>query len=98
MTTWFISRHAGAKAWIEEEGFTIDKMVEHFDPRLTQPHDKVLGSLPIHLAAEVCARGGEYYHLSITRPEALRGKELSMTEMRACNARLDVYVIKEQKA
>lgn len=97
MTTWFISRHAGAKAWAEEEGFAIDKIVEHFDPSLTQQGDKVLGSLPIHLAAEVCARGGVYYHLSLNRVETLRGKELTSAEMRVCDARLEAYVIRQRE-
>ena len=97
MTTWFITRHAGAKAWVEEEGFKIDKMVNHFDPTVVQKDDKVLGSLPIHLAAEVCAKGAEYYHLSLDMERGTRGQELTATQMRACNARLEAYIIKKIK-
>lgn len=93
MTTYFISGHAGAKAWAEEEGFQIDQRLEHFDPAITQQGDCVLGTLPVHLAAEVCARGGDYYHLSLMIPAELRGTELSVEQMRLCGARLDAYYI-----
>ncbi|WP_407079412.1 CRISPR-associated protein Csx16, partial [Candidatus Venteria ishoeyi] len=35
-----------------------------------------------------------YYHLSLNIPPDLRGKELSVEEMLACDARLEQYEIK----
>jgi CRISPR-associated protein Csx16 len=96
MTTWFISRHAGAKKWIEEEsGFKIDKKEVHFNPSVVQKNDKVVGSLPIHLVAEVCAKGAKYYHLTLELKRGERGKELTIDEMREANARLEPYFIEK---
>ena len=93
MTTYFISRHSGARTWAAEEGITVDQVIEHLDPRTIQPGDTVIGSLPVNLAAEVTVRGGRYLHLSLDLPAALRGHELSAEQMRACGARLEAYRI-----
>ena len=45
------------------------------------PRDTVMGSLPVNLAAEVCARGARYMHLSLRLPAAWRGRELSASQL-----------------
>ncbi|MGH8573355.1 MAG: CRISPR-associated protein Csx16, partial [Gammaproteobacteria bacterium] len=62
MSTYFVTRHRGARAWAAEEGIIIDETIEHLDPQALQPGDIVIGTLPVNLAAEVCARGGRYLH------------------------------------
>ncbi len=94
MTTWFVSRHRGALAWAGQEGMHVDRQVEHLDTGDVQPGDIVIGSLPVQMAAEVCERGGRYFHLSLDLPQALRGRELSAEEMRACKARLEEFCIR----
>ena len=91
MTTYFISRHPGAIAWAEQQGFQIDKCVPHFDVSCVQPGDIILGILPIHLVAEVNTKGGRYYHLTLELSAKTRGKELTADDMRACHARLEEY-------
>ncbi|MGB1258310.1 MAG: CRISPR-associated protein Csx16 [Thiolinea sp.] len=91
MTTYFISRHPGAVAWAESEGFHVDQRLAHFEVAMVQPGDIVLGTLPVHLIAEVNVRGGRYYHLTLSLPAALRGKELSAAEMREYGARLEGF-------
>jgi CRISPR-associated protein Csx16 len=81
MTTYFITRHEGARQWAENEGFPIDRMVDHLDPAEVRPGDRVLGTLPVNLAAEVCARGGRYFHLALDLPPEWRGRELSAGDM-----------------
>lgn len=93
MTTFFITRHRGARLWAAEQGIVVDAIVEHLDPTILQPGDVVLGTLPVHLAAQVCARGGRYLHLSLTVPADRRGTELSADDMRAFGARLEEYQI-----
>jgi CRISPR-associated protein Csx16 len=93
MTTYFITRHEGAKMWAEEEGFKIDVLMHHFDPKKIQLGDRVLGTLPVNLVADVCQRGGVYYHLILNMPSELRGKELSAQDMRDCDARLEPYLV-----
>ncbi len=93
MTTYFVSRHPGAQDWARAEGIRVDQVVEHLDPALVQPGDQVLGSLPVNLAAAVCARGGRYLHLSLELPRAWRGRELTAADMRAYGACIEEYQI-----
>ena len=91
MTTYFISRHPGAAAWAEAEGFHVDERLAHFDVNSVQPGDRVLGTLPINLVAEMNARGGTYFHLTLDLPADARGKELTADDMRNFGARLEGF-------
>ncbi len=91
MTTYFITRHPGASDWADEEGFKVDALIAHLDPETIQPNDMVIGTLPIHLAARVCERGGRYLHLSLEIPPDWRGQELSSADLRRFGARLEEY-------
>ncbi|MBK1645214.1 CRISPR-associated protein Csx16 [Thiocapsa imhoffii] len=93
MTTYFVSRHPGARDWAAEEGLTVDAVIDHLDPAIIEPGDILIGSLPVNLAAEVCARGARYLNLSLDLPAAWRGVELSAEQMRACGARVEEYRI-----
>lgn len=94
MTTWFVTRHAGARAWAEEEGIisagTPCRVVESLSPAQDiSAGDVVIGTLPIHLVAEIGERGGRYLHLALNVPPDFRGKELSADDMRrfGCSVR-----------
>jgi len=91
MTTYFVTRHAGAVEWAARQGIAIDRTVEHLDPAEVRPGDVVLGTLPVHLAAEVCGRGARYLHLVLELPPESRGLELTAEEMARCGARLVEY-------
>ncbi|QFY90278.1 CRISPR-associated protein Csx16 [Magnetovirga frankeli] len=94
-TTWFISRHPGALHWAEQTGIAYDRHLEHLELDQVQAGDRVIGSLPVNLAAEVCARGAEYHHLSLELPRALRGRELSAEQLRQAGARIRRYWVQE---
>ena len=91
MTTYFISRHIGAVDWAESEGFHVDQRLAHFDVTIVQAGDTILGTLPINLVAEVNARDGHYFHLTLELPAEVRGKELTADDMRRYGARLEGY-------
>ena len=91
MTTLFVSRHPGALDWAAGEGLAVDRVVAHLDVETVQPGDVVIGTLPIHLAARVCERGGRYLHLSLELPPDWRGRELSAADLRRFGARLEEY-------
>lgn len=93
MATYFISRHPGARDWATEEGIDVDAVIDHLDPSIIAPGDILIGSLPVNLAAEVCARGGRYLNLSLDLPAALRGVELTAEQMRDCGARIEEYQV-----
>lgn len=87
-TTYFITRHPGAIEWAERQGIHIDERVEHLDTAQIRPGDRVLGTLPANLAADVCARGGAYYHLSLQMPPDARGQELTADDLDRYGAKL----------
>ena len=90
---WLVSRHPGAIAWMTEQHIAFDEHVKHLDVQRIQPGDTVIGSLPIHLAAQVCARGASYLNLSIELPFELRGRELSSQTLTHHQARLEAFHI-----
>jgi len=89
--TYFVTRHAGARDWVEEQDIRVDRLVEHLDVETIGPGDTVIGSLPVNLAARVCERGGRYLHLSLEVLPDLRGKELTAEVMRSLGARVEEY-------
>ncbi len=91
MSTYFVSRHTGAKDWLNEEGVSVDYVVDHLDVSRIEPGDQVIGSLPINLAAAVCEKGASYFHLSIELPLNLRGCELSSDLLRDYGACIQQY-------
>lgn len=93
MTTFFITRHAGAIEWAARQGIVTDRQVMHLDTADVSAGDTVIGSLPVHLAAEICQRGARYFNLSLDLPAHARGKELSADELDAYNARLEAFEI-----
>lgn len=93
MSTFFISRHPGAVEWARRQGLAVDRWEPHLDVDGLQPGDTVIGTLPVHLAAQVCARGARYLHLSLDLPVAWRGRELSAEELTVAGARLEAYCV-----
>ena len=91
MSTYFITRHPGAIVWAIEQGIVIDHAVEHLAIAAIQAGDTVIGTLPVHLAAQVCERGARYRHLSVDIPPHARGGEFTAAELVAYGARLDSY-------
>jgi CRISPR-associated protein Csx16 len=91
MTTYLVSRHQGAVQWVRAQGWAVDEVVPHLDPDIVGEGDRVIGTLPVHLAAAVCARGGRYYHLELDLPPDKRGAELTPGDMNACGARVREY-------
>lgn len=93
MSTWFVSRHLGAIAWVKTQQITIDRWCEHLDVNQVQRDDVVIGTLPIHLAAQVCERGAIFYFVSLNLPAHLRGKELTPEQMCEAECTLQRYVV-----
>ncbi|MDP1699066.1 MAG: CRISPR-associated protein Csx16 [Xanthomonadaceae bacterium] len=91
MTTYLVTRHSGALDWLRAQGFTDVVPVPHLDPAQVTAGDSVVGTLPVHLAAEICARGGRYYHLSLDLPPQARGRELSAADLDRYAARVEQY-------
>ncbi len=91
--TLFVSRHPGAVEWARRRGHGQADLVEHLDPATVRCGDTVIGTLPIHVAAAVCARGGRYLHLALDLPPEARGRPLSADDMERFGARLEAFQI-----
>lgn len=98
MTTWFVTRHPGAKEWAARQRIAIDRHCAHLDPADVAAGDVVIGSLPVHLAAAICARGARYLNLSLDLTARARGKELSADELGEFSPRLEEYKITQVEA
>lgn len=96
MTTFFVTRHPGAADWARQQGLAVDRTVAHLDPAEVETGDVVIGTLPVNLAAQVCARGARYLHLTLDLPAAWRGRELSAADMAACGARIEEYRVQQE--
>jgi len=90
MTSYFVTRHKGAVAWAKARGIAAEH-VTHLDVETICPGDIVLGTLPVSLVAEVCARGGRYLHLTMEMPPEDRGRELTAKDMDAFGVRLEEF-------
>jgi len=96
MTIFFVSRHAGALDWARRRGIAFDRHETHLDLAAVNPGDTVIGSLPINIAAAVCAKGAVYKHLSLALKAEDRGRELSASELENYEATLTEYEIRER--
>ncbi|WP_374488965.1 CRISPR-associated protein Csx16 [Zoogloea sp.] len=100
MSTWFVTRHSGAVEWARRHHILADvavvgpeRIVESLSPEQVQPGDVVIGTLPVHLAAQVCARGGRYLHLTMAIPLERRGQELNADDMEAFGAECREFIL-----
>lgn len=96
MTTFFVSRHPGAVDWAQRHGLRVDAWVMHLDPQKVGAGDTVIGSLPLHLAAAVCARGARFLHLTLDIPAEWRGRELSADDLETAGARLEEFGVERK--
>lgn len=96
MVTWFVSRHPGAVEWAGREGFQVDRWVPHLLIEEIRSGDVVIGTLPVNMAAKVCARGAMYFNLSLNLPENWRGRELSADDLAEVGACLERFVITKE--
>jgi CRISPR-associated protein Csx16 len=94
MTTFFVSRHPGAIEWAKRQKLNVTLFMPHLDTSQVQEGDTVIGSLPVNLAAQVCAKGAAYWHVSVALPATLRGTELSADALEQLDARLECFHLK----
>ena len=95
MKVWLVTRHEGAVAWARAAGLRWDEHVSHLaDVRAVEAGDRVFGTVPLHLAAQLCAAGAEYWHLEIRVDENARGREHSACALAAMNCRFVRFDVK----
>lgn len=96
---YLITRHPGALHWAEQSGKSFDCQLAHLnDAGVVQAGDEVYGILPVNLAADVCARGARYFHITLELPPSQRGQELDAKQMQEfCADFVEFYVSRVNK-
>lgn len=95
MTTYFVTRHLGAKQWAKLHRLDVDRWEDHLDTSAVRAGDTVIGVLPVALVAAVCARGAIFIELVLNMPAALRGQELTHWQLIELGATLKQYHVEE---
>lgn len=91
---YFVSRHQGAIEWIKQQPqWQIDHFIPHLNIDMIQKGDVVLGTLPLHIAAEVCAKGAVFYFLQVPQTLDNRGHEYSAVEMDQMGCSLRRFIV-----
>ena len=78
-----ISNVEGTIRWLKSKPVFRDFEPVPYLGRLVdqlEPGDIVVGTLPLALAADVCAKGAEYWHINFRRPRA-KGRTLTAEEL-----------------
>lgn len=97
MAIYFITRHLGAIQWADANHIDYDEHLTHLDnmSRL-KAGDVVIGTLPINIVYELNQLGVRYKHLSLNIPPHLRGVELDVEALKACNAHIKEYAVTQK--
>ncbi|MDY0073570.1 MAG: CRISPR-associated protein Csx16 [Thauera sp.] len=98
MTIWFVTRHRGAIAWAHRHGIVsaeegAERIVDSIVASDVSVGDTVIGTLPVHLAADICARGARYFHIAMSVPTERRGQELTPDDMDAFGASCREFIV-----
>jgi CRISPR-associated protein Csx16 len=90
--TWFISRHQGSIDWIKGQNIHIDKFAPHLDEKIAlKPGDTIIGSLPVHIIANLNKGGVRFINLQIELPPELRGVELNARQINLLAPKLQEF-------
>lgn len=95
--TFLVSRHPAAQRWLFDEARRREWrdviVVPHYRLEQVGLGDRIVGTMPIHLAAEICACGAEYWHLEVAVEQQDRGRELTFEELVHFGARIRRYQV-----
>jgi|6_EtaG_2_1085325.scaffolds.fasta_scaffold01559_7 putative CRISPR-associated protein (TIGR02620 family) len=72
-----VTRHRGYLEYLEEKGFSWERVVVHAAPEEIDGRSVITSGLPLHLA-QLCRH---VITIPLTIPESLRGKELSSSDV-----------------
>lgn len=89
-----VSRHSGAVEWLRRQGYRDTTVISHLDISLVNKGDIVIGTLPLHQAAQIAARKAQFLFIEMNIPERKRGAEISADEMDQYGAKLQEYSVR----
>lgn len=88
-----VSRHTATVDWVRAQGIDAEHVDHLTDQQIADltVHDEVIGTLPMHLVADLTQRGVGYRHIVMDMAPEDRGTELTVTQMQEAGARLVPY-------
>lgn len=92
-----VSPHAGLRDWVVRQGLRVSEHVGHLSAARIEglgPADHVVGMLPLHVAARICARDARYWHVACRVPPEARGGLWSADDMERFGAALVEYQVR----
>jgi CRISPR-associated protein Csx16 len=93
-STWFVSGHLGSINWIKKQSTHIDHFVSHLDETAKlNCGDIVIGSLPIHLIAQLNSQGIRFISFQLDLPEHSRETELTEQQLTKLNVKMQEYIV-----
>lgn len=98
MTTWFVTRHPGAVEWTLRRSVRVARQTAHPEIEQVRTGDPVIGTLPVHLAAEVRRRGARFSNLTLEVPAEARQRKLPDEKLEVCGVRLEKYRVERSEA
>lgn|SRR5690554_5901823 len=91
---YFVTRHAGALEWLKSQIQAPAIHLDHIDEIADIKHgDVVIGTLPVHMAANVCSQGARYFHITLDLPREWRGKDLTAQQLEQLGTTLTEYMV-----
>ena len=93
MTVFFVSRHQGAIEWMKKQPVKVDCWKDDLNIDTISAGDTVIGTVPIHLAAQICVKGAVFLALQLELPVDLRGTELTNNQLKQLNCKLCRYEV-----
>lgn len=94
MKTVVVTRHQGLVELLREMGLVTEgvEVVAHATEEVVRGNN-VFGVLPFRLAA-LC---GRFTEVSLNVPAELRGKELSLEQVKSCDPQLTTWVVRKEE-
>lgn len=95
-----VTRHIGIVSVIKEmlkgTNFETVKVLPFWsdnDTKELKKGETVIGVLPVDIIADICEKGGNYYHLFLNIPQELKWKELTEEQVRNLKPRLEEFSV-----
>ncbi len=93
---YLVTRHKALIELVSLLNINIDHQLPHLvNVDMITKNDCVYGNLPIELIAKICEKEAKYFNFNLTIPYNLRGKELTLDELKNYSCGFEQYVVKK---
>lgn len=79
---------------MKKQPIAVDRWATHLDTDEIAAGDTVIGVLPLHSVAKICAKGAIFMAINVELAERQRGRELTAREMEDVKCSLQRYEVR----